>query len=85
MKNKAPGADLRGLLVKHPLTGDRIRESRCLHGVCVSCGFIPLAWYQSPHERALLCNLFDDFMPGISPIYDARIEHHDIAVAELFQ
>src|SRR4030065_1830596 len=41
MKNKAPGADLRGLLVKHPLTGDRIRKAGCLHGVCSPCGLRP--------------------------------------------
>jgi hypothetical protein len=26
MKNKAPGENLRGLLVQYPLTGDRIRK-----------------------------------------------------------
>jgi hypothetical protein len=42
MKNKAPGENLRGLLVKHPLTGDRIRKAGCLHGVCSSYGLLLL-------------------------------------------
>lgn len=55
------------------------------HGIRVSRGFIPLAWNRSPHERARSCRLFDDFIPGIPPMFETGIEHHEIAVTESFQ
>ena len=57
--------------------------------VCTGFAFPAVSFHQrgiqSPHDRARLCSLFDDFIPSIPPISEAGIEHHEIAVIESFQ